>query len=438
MKKNIEKIVEKNLCCGCGTCSSTCPQQAITMVRNTAGFLVPEVDHNKCNDCGICLLTCPGNGLPEDLTNRYDDIFRGNNIAAYIGRATDEELWKNGQSGGVVSALLMYLLENKIIDKAVVNSFNPKTNKPIVTYVKDREGLIKSQGSYYSQSAVNEKAINNTSEKTAAVVLGCQAQGIALSKKYTNKGTPDYLIGLVCTGNHSNLIIDDLIEQSGLESEKTTEFRFKDKRAGGWPGNILIKTNDQQKIMDKKKRMILKDIYGVYRCQCCFDKMNIFSDIVVGDPWGIEAEDKKGGLSVFIIRTEKGQDLINKAIDNKYLIADKIDINSVYKGQKIDSTTKTKFFGTKEICKKENFPFPDYNIDWSKYKYRKASKSLKRHFSKLLKYKFYLYNVENRSKLNKIIRKQKRLLALKNTLLKSASLVKHSIKRIFRLFTKKI
>ena len=168
MKKNIEKIVEENLCCGCGTCSSTCPQQAITMVRNTAGFLVPEVDHNKCNDCGICLLTCPGNGLPEDLTNRYDDIFRGNNIAAYIGRATDEELWKNGQSGGVVSALLMYLLENKIIDKAVVNSFNPKTNKPIVTYVKDREGLIKSQGSYYSQSAVNEKAINNTLEKNCS------------------------------------------------------------------------------------------------------------------------------------------------------------------------------------------------------------------------------------------------------------------------------
>lgn len=34
----------KEECCGCGACSSVCPQNAITMQENEDGFIYPMVD----------------------------------------------------------------------------------------------------------------------------------------------------------------------------------------------------------------------------------------------------------------------------------------------------------------------------------------------------------------------------------------------------------
>lgn len=432
MTNSIESVVSKYLCTGCGTCRSVCPHQAITMTRSVSDFIVPEVDASKCDDCGICLLCCPGNGLPIDLTKNYDDIFKGENIHAYIGRASDEEIWKNGQSGGVVSALLLYLLDSKMVDAAVVNAFDNKNNRPFVKTANNRKELIESQGSYYSQTAVNEVAISNTL-KTAAVVLGCQAQGIALTKLYSKTSeVPEYLIGLICGGNHTGLIIDDIIKKSQLDPKKISTFRFRDKQAGGWPGNIRIKSNNRQVTMDKKERMILKDIYGVYRCQCCFDKMNIFSDIVVGDPWGIEADNKKEGLSVFITRTKKGEELVKKVIRDEYIMAKEIEIESVYKGQKIDTERKTKFLITKEICEKNNIPFPEYKVEWLKYKYEKPNKSKSKYYEKFLKHKAAMQKAKSKEETAKIVKKQKQNLKFRRKFLKNASRIKRVVNKLFR------
>ena len=45
-----ELIIDK--CTGCSLCSQVCPFQAIEMVENNEGFIVPSVDPLKCKECG--------------------------------------------------------------------------------------------------------------------------------------------------------------------------------------------------------------------------------------------------------------------------------------------------------------------------------------------------------------------------------------------------
>lgn len=49
---------EKDECCGCGACATVCPENAIIMTRDFAGFLYPEIIPAKCVKCYSCLLVC--------------------------------------------------------------------------------------------------------------------------------------------------------------------------------------------------------------------------------------------------------------------------------------------------------------------------------------------------------------------------------------------
>lgn len=52
---------DKSHCCGCGACSVSCPQKAITMVADDEGFYYPYVFKDKCVSCGICKSVCAFN-----------------------------------------------------------------------------------------------------------------------------------------------------------------------------------------------------------------------------------------------------------------------------------------------------------------------------------------------------------------------------------------
>lgn len=408
MGNNIKKVVDQGLCTGCGTCKSICSYDAIYMGKNISGFVIPIIDEEKCINCDMCLQSCPGKGLPKRIIEGFNDIFWGKNLSAYIGKACDEELWKNGQSGGVVSALLLYLIDNKIINSAIVNDFDQVKKRSTVKKAYNKQDLLKSQGSYYSQTPVNEVAISKSTEKTAAVVLGCQSEGIELAKKIAkNKYFPKYLIGLICAGNYSGLIFDDLIKQSKIDYKSVESFRFRDKRYDFWPGNVVIKTKNTKKILHKRKRTKLKEVYGNYRCQLCFDQMNIFSDVIVGDPWKIEIKNKEEGYSIFLARTKKGKELITNAINKGYIKCKVLPVEKIYIGQTVDDRLKKQFFTNKKICEEKKWPFPEYEIDFSTYSYKKGDKKIFKDNRKKLKHQKNFQKLKSKREIEKRVKKEK-------------------------------
>lgn len=120
---NIKSVYSKGLCTGCGICASVCPYSSIRIVKNdSVGVYVPELDEKMCNKCGLCLSVCPGwsvnfGRLNLDIFGREPESMElGNYIGLYVGNAADYELRYNSSSGGLVTALSIFILKENIVD----------------------------------------------------------------------------------------------------------------------------------------------------------------------------------------------------------------------------------------------------------------------------------------------------------------------------------
>ena len=84
----------------------------------------------------------PSNGREKLPMVKGSDIFHGKCLEGYMGYAADENIRQESQSGGVVTALLCYLLEKNIIGGAVVNQFDGETRRPKAVFATSGEEII--------------------------------------------------------------------------------------------------------------------------------------------------------------------------------------------------------------------------------------------------------------------------------------------------------
>jgi coenzyme F420 hydrogenase subunit beta len=430
---NIQYIVNNALCTGCGGCSGVCPTRAITMQWNAAGYIVARVEINKCNFCGLCSKVCPS--VAENQIVQDGDPFHGVSIKAYIGHSTDSEIRQKSQSGGVVTSLLYHLLERRLIEGAIVNRFCKETKSPEVVCVSTKNELLKAAGSYYSQTSVAKTVIEHNDKELAAVVLGCQAESLKLIRKLCPKiSAPEYTIGLVCAGQYSRHYIDDLISLSGAANQNVERFRFRDKDAGGWPGNVKVYTTELDYILDKKYRHRLKPLYESYRCLLCFDQMNIYSDIVVGDPWGINNEENEKGNSVIISRTEKGQSLLESALEQGYIKATQLPVGDVFNGQTVDGRLKTQFFNAVNLCKQMDYLLPVARKNFEGVPHVEPSRKQSRMIKDRLEYTLKVHQASSTEQVKKIRGYKKMRLERKQRLNELNNSAKSMVKCMLRFF----
>lgn len=359
---NISQIAGNALCTACGACAGICPCNAIEILTNTAGFLVANINNDLCIDCGKCAKICPSN--PENKPSiETNDIFHGICLAGYVGYASDDTIRQKSQSGGIVTALLCYLLEQNEIEGAIVNNLNSQTRRPQAIFASSKSEIIGACGSYYAQSPVVKTIFEHSDKNTAAVVLGCQAESLQLIREnYPDITLPKYTIGLICAGQHSGDIIDDLITQSRCDANQISEFRFRDK-GRGWPGDVHVTTSTKDCWLPKESRYRLKQVYELHRCIICYDQMNIFSDIVCGDPWGISLKQQPEGHTVVIARTEAGREILENAARDGAIILEGLPIENIFTGQTVDGRHKTKFYTSREIFYENKWLFP-YSDDY--------------------------------------------------------------------------
>jgi coenzyme F420 hydrogenase subunit beta len=407
---NISHIANNALCTACGACAGICPSGAIAIISNTAGYLVANINDDLCIDCRKCANICPSN--PENNPSiETDDIFHGVCLAGYVGYAGDSTIRQRSQSGGIVTALLCYLLEQNVIEGAVVNNLNPQTRRPQAVFASSKPEIVDACGSYYAQSSVVKTILEHSDKTTAAVVLGCQAESLQLIReKYSNINLPKYTIGLVCTGLYSGDMIDDLIEQSGYDGKQLLGFRFKDKKNVGWPGDVRIFTSTKDYWLPKERRHRLKQVYELHRCVTCYDQMGIFCDIVCGDPWGISHKQQPEGHTVVIARTEAGKRLLENAVRDGAIVLEELSVDDILRGQTVDGRHKTEFYTSREHFYENKWLFPYPDAYFENIPFTPANKRVLQQFKERLIYSRDLYLTKDREDcLRKISLKKKKL-----------------------------
>jgi len=323
----IYSIVKDNLCTGCGTCVSLCPNNAITLtIDANKGIYVPVVDPDGCNNCGTCRLVCPGGELDFNELNleifgkRSDDDLLGNYINCYIGNATDEDIRYNSSSGGLITALLIFALEEKIIDGALVTRMKkdrPLEPEPFIA--RTREEIIEASKSKYcpvpANIALNKILEAQDGERFAVVGLPCHIHGIRKAQKINKKLRERIVLslGLFCAGTPSFKGTKYLIYKI---AKLKHEIKKIDYRGNGWPGvmTIISKNSNKTTITYKDMwRFFGQFFYHPKRCTMCCDGVNEFSDISFGDAWIPECYQDNLGTSLILSRTNRGEQLLKNS-----------------------------------------------------------------------------------------------------------------------------
>lgn len=366
-KKNVQWVVDNNVCLGCGTCVAACPNAAISMVETPGGLLVAEVNESDCNHCGLCISLCPGIHLDGSLLSPQTDPFRGNVVAAYIGQATDQRILRNSTSGGVATSLINNLLYTGQIASALVTEIpNDGSLRPRCIITNDKEEIYRAQGSKYCPVPLNMIMLENISkqhQRFAVVALPCHVHGLRnlqCQSEEPSEAEP-FIIGLTCGRTLSYLVVDHFVRESYEARENIVGLDYRSKGWRGWPGDVALQTySGDIQYLSRKYRYELKQIYCPLACRLCFDKMNVLSDVVLGDPFGIQ-EDKKG-YSYILARTVRGNEALLSARDAGVLQLQSIDSVRIFDAQHIE---KRRFDWTifTSVWKNLGGLVPDFHIN---------------------------------------------------------------------------
>ena len=114
-----KEVVSIGLCADCGTCVGVCPNTCLVMDYRAEE---PQLVKECLPDCKLCWEVCPGKDVPMLSFDRMlfgrergtDEMLLGIVETFVKCHAADPVVRANGGGGGVISALLIYALENAI------------------------------------------------------------------------------------------------------------------------------------------------------------------------------------------------------------------------------------------------------------------------------------------------------------------------------------
>ena len=371
----ISSVVEDNLCTGCGTCVALCPNEAIEMVIDEKkGIYVPELDGRKCNNCGICFKVCPGHevdfkGLNLEIFGKEpEEILIGNYLNCYIGHATDHDIRYNSASGGLVTALLIFALEEGLIDGALVTGM--KKDKPLEPdpfIARTREEIIGARGSKYcpvpANVALKEILEADEGERFAVVGLPCHVHGLRKAQRVNAKLRERVVVcfGIFCARTDSFLATEFILNWFGIKKKNVSRVEY---RGRGWPGSMLVELNNGDvKVIPFNEYIIVHELFMFTpaRCRMCRDGLCELADISLGDAWGIELNDEKG-TSLWISRTDIGETIMRKSIHADVSELEEIGKDTMIGSQGLLSNSRIRHTkANMGLVKLFDKAFPDYN-----------------------------------------------------------------------------
>lgn len=355
-------VIKVGLCTDCGNCVAVCPDKCLVMNYEEE---LPQLVHKCATDCELCYESCPGKDIPmpelervvfgrernADETTKSGEEWLGISQGFINCYAADPVVRANGAGGGFISALLIYALENDLIDGAVVVGMNkeqPWRIEPKI--VTNREGVLATASTKDSLVPVNAilgEAVERGFKRLGFVGLPCHVHAIRKMQLYGRPTkileTIKFVIGLVCGTNFSYQITEHVIED--VLKVPLTQVAKVEFRAGEYPGIFMVTTKDG-KIVGRRTSHArgLDDEQGsgvsprsrrgidCDRCIMCYDYANDLADVSVGDYWGLEMTRGVPGLSAAILRTDMGQKLVSNAEKARYVCTAPTGSDNFYMG----------------------------------------------------------------------------------------------------------
>ncbi|KCZ73351.1 coenzyme F420-reducing hydrogenase, beta subunit [Candidatus Methanoperedens nitroreducens] len=281
-------VIQAGVCTGCGACISACPLYYIQLID---GMPRRPKKRAACKNCGTCFNSC----------YKVKGESYGDNTGRYL-RAVSAK-WDHGtqcQDGGIVTAILRYAYEMKLIDGAVLTCRDNNSWMPVPCVAKSADDFDASSKTKFGVSPVlmdlRPAVVEHGLNKLCVVGTPCHIQSLRhLQRSNADVSSAVALtIGLFCSGNLEYRHIAERIHTLGIRPEDVEKLAVSN-------GRFIIKAGDRSESIPLSE--IKSWVPG--HCSFCRDYTGELADISIG------SEGSPEGWSTVIIRTEKGEEIFS-------------------------------------------------------------------------------------------------------------------------------
>ena len=331
-RRNATDIAKQRMCVGCGACVYVCPENKLELADIVEEGLRPVITPGVCGGCSDCIQVCPGLGINHvavDSKKASESVTElagswGPVLEVWEGFAGDEAIRFLGSSGGLASALALYCIERRGMKGLVhVGSDESTRYRNQTIFSTSKEQILAATGSRYSPASPCERLdlIERATGECVFIGKPCDVEGLRKAQGMRPELAKNVgvAIGIFCAGTPSTKGTLDLLRHHGVNPAKVEELRY---RGRGWPGSFAVRLRGDS---SWRKLATYADAWGFlqryrpYRCYLCPDGTSEFADISCGDPWYRDIPRDEPGISLVLVRTERGRELVRAAIDAGYV-----------------------------------------------------------------------------------------------------------------------
>lgn len=313
------EVVDAGLCTHCGTCVGL-SGGTLEMRPTPAGPLPALARRGVARLDTWAYEACPGKGI--SYPTAYKDLFGGlpeNWLLGpcrriFVGYSNVPEVRQRSASGGVITQTLIYLLERREVEGAVVVcQGRPRPWLAEATIARSTEEVMAASQSVYVPVPVNAllPAMESFAGRLAYVGLPDQVASLRRLQKLGHAGAQrvGIVLGPYVGTSLTFGAIESYLRANGIHNlEEVVELRW---REGDWPGYLQVRTCSGRVLRARKFYYnYLIPFYITQSSLLTADFTNELTDISVGDAWHPRYEAQGGGFSVVVARSEQGERLL--------------------------------------------------------------------------------------------------------------------------------
>ncbi|MFF1632835.1 Coenzyme F420 hydrogenase/dehydrogenase, beta subunit C-terminal domain [Leifsonia sp. NPDC058248] len=360
----IARVVDAGNCSGCGACALLDP--GLQMRRNAEGFLRPV--RVESSDASAAAAT------PDDAAARFAAACPGVTVVAarpagaerhptmgpvvraWKAWATDNETRHRGSSGGALTAIAAWLLETGQSARMVGATADPaEPRRTVSVTIMSRDQAVAAAGSRYAPtaSAAQPAAVQNGSIFVGKPCEASAVRSLVATRPASDAAAPGddpIILSFFCAGTPSQHATEALAQSLGVpDDEPLADLWY---RGRGWPGRFTAVRRDGTKAdasYDESWGSTLGPAVQ-WRCKICADGIGESADITAADFWrsderGYPVFAEGAGRSALIARTERGYDIVLRAIEAGVISVTPMDVDDLAAVQPLQTTRRSTLAG---------------------------------------------------------------------------------------------